>query len=146
VLFYGAPNSHRTSQIERLKVAGLNVHWHTDVHGEELHKWIQQSKMVVNIHYYQPSILELSRIVPALSCGAMVISEYSDDKDLDNLFREVVVFCKPDELVRTCLVWSMKTARELEQKRNEIKRMLQSNLTFEKFLKDSRAEEDWTIA
>jgi len=39
---------------------------------------------MLNMHYYYPSYQESYRILESLYYGACVISEYSDDKNIDN--------------------------------------------------------------
>jgi len=54
--------------------------------------YIVKNKLYLNIHYYIPSILEIVRIVPLLSQGCLVISERSDDKELDEMFSPFILW------------------------------------------------------
>jgi len=48
--------------------------------------------LYLNFHYYTPSILEIVRLVPLLTQGHLVISERSDDLNLDKLFEPYVIW------------------------------------------------------
>ncbi len=55
-------------------------------------EYISKNMIYLNIHYYVPSILEIVRIVPLLCQGHLVITEKSNDKNLDNIFEPYVVW------------------------------------------------------
>ena len=102
VLLYGSSCDHRNKCVERLRAAGLRVQYLTSCWGDDLKQARANSKIVLNSHYFNPSVLELARIVVAVEDNAFVISEYSDDSYLDYLFKDVVVFSTVKQLPRVC--------------------------------------------
>ena len=56
----------------------------------ELTRELQRSKYVLNIPFYNHSVLETHRIHKALSCGCKVVSLYSGDKSTDDFYRNYV--------------------------------------------------------
>jgi hypothetical protein len=80
VLFYGGINERRfkiLSKIDREFSTKIAV----GVFGPQLYELVTRSKLVVNIHYYDDSPLESTRIFEAISLGARVVSETSADSD-----------------------------------------------------------------
>lgn len=102
VLFYGASHDRRTRIEHLLKKKKLNVVFrYYNLFGHDRDELIQRAKVVLNIHYYTESSLETHRIEYLCSKGKCVISEYSNDHELDHLYDESVHFCKYDEIVST---------------------------------------------
>lgn len=81
VLFYGDPANPRREKF----LKKLNEHFCVEIvmgiYGDEVHKKIASSKVVVNIHYYEDALLETTRIYESLSLGALVVSEKAADQD-----------------------------------------------------------------
>ena len=128
VLFYGNTNSRRNIIIGKL-TKQLNAHGHSvkvvnGLFGEELLDIVSQSKVVLNIHFYENSILESDRIHIALQFPHVrVVSEYptSRDETTAHLYESHprILFCNEvrdysncdptinvnltDELFKTCL-------------------------------------------
>lgn len=80
VLFYGDTNCPRRQRILeeigkhfRLEVVG-------NLFGEALCTKILQSRVVINIHYYEGALLETTRVCECLSLGVPVISEIGADQ------------------------------------------------------------------
>ncbi|MHB1952387.1 MAG: glycosyltransferase [Sulfobacillus sp.] len=121
VLFYGSLNARRMAILEsvraelgeahRLHVANL------DLWGTKKKKLVARAKIVLNLHFDDQGILECTRIVPAMCCQAVVVSERSSDPVLDHRHRDSVIFAEPELLGRTC--------RELLQDPDKLRR--QSN-------------------
>ena len=54
---------------------------------------VNRSKISLNIHnYYGKSILEVTRIVPLISRGVLVVSERSDDKYYDEKMDGIIIY------------------------------------------------------
>jgi len=66
---------------------------------DKLNEVIGSSKYVLNIPCYENAPLATHRINKALSCGCEVLSEYSFDKKLDDLYSDFVHFGSVMELV-----------------------------------------------
>ena len=96
VLFYGSICERRQKIINELSKS-LHIHVVSNCFGEELISKILNSKVVVNIHYYEDAILETTRIYEILSLGVPVVSEDSIDidehKDLDKVVKFVKSGC-----------------------------------------------------
>lgn len=94
ILFFGDSLSSQRRQ-EMLKALNekYNVEIITDLFGEELNKKIIQSKVVLNLHYYENALLETPRIYQCLSLGVPVISESSRDQtNYPDLAKSVIFF------------------------------------------------------
>lgn len=93
VLFLGALNARREEYLQFLAHNGIKVQHKTNIFGEEKMRLIKRAKITVNIHYYvNPSILECERIGYLLANQKCVLSEYSNDTELDERYRNIVVF------------------------------------------------------
>ncbi|MFE0236529.1 methyltransferase type 11 [Brucella anthropi] len=51
-----------------------------DLFGDELYAVIQESRVVINIHYYEGALLEMPRICECISLGVPVLSEGTSDQ------------------------------------------------------------------
>ena len=65
-----------------------------NVYGHELYKHILESKIVLNIHFYEGAILETCRINECLSCEKLIISEPPNIIDVKNYeyYKDKIVF------------------------------------------------------
>tara|TARA_Y200000002_G_C22639545_1_gene646304 strand:+ start:110 stop:913 length:804 start_codon:yes stop_codon:yes gene_type:complete len=97
ILFYGTMNNHRTHILnfikhkinKKYKIKIIN-----NVFGENLFKYIEKSKIILNISYYKEALLECYRINEAQSCKKLVISFLPNKNDYENYnyYSESVVF------------------------------------------------------
>ena len=97
VLFHGSMCSRRSRILDdlqnkheiRMKIAGANF-------GKGLDELIQKTRIVLNLHYYDNSLLETARINEALKWGKIVVSEepMSEDKYSRELYKDAVIFTK----------------------------------------------------
>jgi hypothetical protein len=68
----------RQAILSELRRAGLTVHAPTGpIFGAQLAQLENQSRLLLNVHYYTPGIFESFRVVPAVHRGTPVISERS---------------------------------------------------------------------
>ena len=102
ILLYGTMHERRSKCISELKAVGINAKMICGVYGEALVKELLQTKIVLNIHFYQPSVLEQSRITPLIANKIMVISEPSCDIVIHRLYKDCVVFTPITNMVETC--------------------------------------------
>jgi hypothetical protein len=65
---------------------------------ESITKILSQSKVVLNMPFYQDNALETHRINKALACGCQVVSTFSKDKDADDFYKDYIYFA--DDLYR----------------------------------------------
>jgi hypothetical protein len=91
ILFFGDDSSARRKKILNLLGSEFKVKVINNNFSEELVTAINQSKIVLNIHYYEPSLLETTRIMDCLGRGKVVVSERSLDSD-DFIFKDLVYF------------------------------------------------------
>jgi Glycosyltransferase family 25 (LPS biosynthesis protein) len=94
VLFYGdAKCARRREFLERLR-ARLEVKVVSQVYGQDLFNEIIGAQVVVNVHYYDSSLLETTRICEVLSLGIPIVSEESVDIEQYGGLRAVVDFTR----------------------------------------------------
>jgi len=110
VLFYGAVNSRRKRILEQLGAAGLHVHILNGVYGEERDALITRAKLIVNIHFYTPAILEMPRLGYLLANGKAVASEYGPETERYEGLEDAALFCDYDNLVSGVLTLLQKDA------------------------------------
>ena len=95
VVFVGSKSIKREAILDNLKKTSLVVYsdfeWKNSK-PEDLTNLLNNSKVVINIPYYNNNSLETHRIIKALSCGCDVISLRSSDEELDRLFENYIYF------------------------------------------------------
>jgi hypothetical protein len=112
VLFYGSPNARRDRVLDDLRRVGLKVVNLFGVYGQRRDNYIARSKIVLNVHYYESRIFEITRIGFLLANRRFVISENGTDGDLETPYRTGLVFCDYEELIDCCRYYvSRETAR-----------------------------------
>lgn len=108
VLFYGLMNSRRNKIIEDLKKEGINIY--SPNYPENKPVWlkdkfdlIKRSKIVINIHYHSElndQTNDLLRIMFLLANKVVVVQEETNDKDIDEELKEIIV--PYDGIVKRC--------------------------------------------
>jgi hypothetical protein len=93
VLFYGSRNKRRDNILAGLLSAGLKVKILTGVYGEERDNYIARSKVVLNVHYYEPGIFEVVRVSYLWANAKCVVSEESPDSDFGVPYDDLVEAC-----------------------------------------------------
>ncbi|PIZ21780.1 MAG: hypothetical protein COY49_11975 [Comamonadaceae bacterium CG_4_10_14_0_8_um_filter_57_29] len=79
VLFYGDVNAPRRQSMLKELRKHFKVRTEGDLFGAALRRAVLSAKVVVNIHYYEGSLLESTRIFECLSLGVPLVSEASAD-------------------------------------------------------------------
>lgn len=92
LLFYGDPNSARRKQILQFLENRFRLKIVNNIFGPELWAELCGAKAVVNLHYYEDSVLETTRLSECMSFGVPVISEDVLNKDLCREFAGGVAF------------------------------------------------------
>lgn len=110
VVFYGDPTSPRRSKaFEVLNKHNINVKILSGVFGEELRTELKKTWIIINIHYYENSLLETTRLSEALSLGrSLIISEHSTDFTEDTRFSDTVQFVDYgdyDDMAEKIIYW-----------------------------------------
>jgi hypothetical protein len=103
VLFYGAPYERRYAVLRDLRDRGLRVKWLSGVYGASRDAWIARSKIVLNIHYWDAKIFEITRVSYLLANRRAVVSERGADPALERDVEAGVAFADYDELVDRCM-------------------------------------------
>jgi hypothetical protein len=83
VLFYGSINVRRQTTLDRLAGAGLNVKAAFGVYGAERDALIARSKLVLNVHFYEPGHFEIVRVGYLLANRKAVITEANPGEVVD---------------------------------------------------------------
>ena len=99
ILFVGCINQKRTDIIQKIGQVFPNVKVITyGIFDIELANYLERSKIVLNIHFYDNAILERVRINEALQYGTFVISEKPNQSDISAIeyYKDVVVFVEDE--------------------------------------------------
>ena len=97
ILFYGSLNDIRKHNINYLQQKLMPKYFikiAQNMYGSQLFQEIINSKIVLNIHFYENAILETCRLNEILSCNRIVISEKPNMIDIKNyeLYKDKVCF------------------------------------------------------
>lgn len=93
ILFYGTLNERRNKILTEIKKK-YNVHIVTNVFGESLNALIKRAKMVLNISFYNNSLLETTRIHECLQQNTPVISEIPK-LNATKVYDDYAIFIQP---------------------------------------------------
>jgi hypothetical protein len=133
ILFFGHMNERRHKIINYI-IKKLNnkykFRYITGLYGDALFEKILQSKIVLNIHYYEGSILETCRINEILSCNKLVISELPDISDIDNknYYNDLIVYYENiDDLINK-ITFYLDNKEIYDLKINNNKKFIDNNL------------------
>jgi GR25 family glycosyltransferase involved in LPS biosynthesis len=93
ILFYGSYNERRNNICNYLKKI-YNIKIVNNIYGEELYELINNSKIILNIHFYKDAILETCRLNEILVYNKVIISELPNENDYENmeLYRNNIIF------------------------------------------------------
>ena len=104
ILFYGGRHPKRVEmeRILREKFPRKNIVFrYFNLFDEERENVIQRSKIVLNIHYWPEASLETHRIEYLMARNKCVVTERSMDTELDNEYKNSVVFTKYEKMPET---------------------------------------------
>jgi hypothetical protein len=84
LLFYGTLNYRRYIILESLKqlFPDITIEIYDKLFGQELKEKIKKSKIILNLHYYENSVLETARIFEALNYNVHIISENNKEENI----------------------------------------------------------------
>ena len=122
VLFYGSVNPRRQAVLAGLTAAGINVKHLFSVYGEARDRAIAESKVVLNVHFYQDSIHEIVRTSYLLANRKAVVSECGPRTEIDEDIKGAMLAVPYDDIVRSCvaLVRDEPRRSELERRAFEV--------------------------
>jgi hypothetical protein len=103
VLFYGCINDRRKKILDDLIARGINVKVLFGVYGKERDEYISRAKVVLNLHYYDAKVFEITRCFYLMANRKFIISERGNDKQLEEPFEKGIWFCNYDEIVAACV-------------------------------------------
>jgi len=90
VLFIGNLNNKRKEWLKELD-EDINLKVITNLFFDKSIEYFARSKIIINIHYYKgDSILEVTRIIPALENNCLIISEDSQDPYYNILYDGII--------------------------------------------------------
>ena len=93
VVFYGDANSPRRERILSQLQTRFRIKIITNLFGSELETELKKAKVIVNIHYYENSLLETTRLYESLSFGrSVIVSERSNDSFEEKNLEGIVDF------------------------------------------------------
>jgi len=81
VLFYGSCNERRSSVLDQMHKLGLRTQIVFGAFGEGLDQLIARSKVILNVHFYDPGLFESVRVLPLVHRGVCVLGEQSRDNE-----------------------------------------------------------------
>ena len=99
VLFYGSINPRRAAILHSLKASGIAVHSVFGVYGSERDALIARAKVVLNLHYYDSSVLEMVRLSYLWTNRKAVVAECHSDTEIDSDLLDAACFVPYEELV-----------------------------------------------
>lgn len=116
VVFVGVVNQFRYNRIHKIKYFLLESTRFE--YRKSSGRFVSQDKIALNLHYYEgKTILETHRISEYLASKLVVLSEKSQDFELDNLFSPMVIYFKDRaDLERKFIELSSLSDQELEAK------------------------------
>ena len=111
ILFIGSLNERRNIILDKLKKLDFKVQICTNSYDNELYDYMSKSRIIINIHYYEESILEVVRLSSILNkkinnnnyINPIIISEFSNDTLLDSEYSKYINMCNYNELINECI-------------------------------------------
>jgi hypothetical protein len=89
LIFLGNISDRRMNILNNFK----NIYIDNKCHNEEYENITSKAKFSLNIHNYTGrNILEVTRIIPLICRGVMIISEKSNDEYYDSIFKDIIIF------------------------------------------------------
>ena len=92
VLFFGSVNARRQRVIDSMRALGLRVEAVFGVYATDRDALIARSKLVLNVHFYEAKVLEMTRISYLLANRVAVLSEGSSSPAEDAALAGGVAF------------------------------------------------------
>lgn len=118
VLFYGDIDVPRRQNILDELKKKFSVDVVSDTFGTDLYERIRRAKVVLNIHYYDTSLLETARIFECITLEKLVVSERSSDQRRFSGLENIVTFVDPGQIDQ--IVSAINRLISDQQHRNEI--------------------------
>ncbi len=94
VLFYGCINERRQRILNNLISAKVRLKSLFGIYGRDRDKWIERSKLIINIHYYESQIFEIIRTFYLFSNSVPVISEVNKTTSIESIYKPAIKPCE----------------------------------------------------
>ena len=101
ILFYGAINQRREGVLTGILQKGVNLHIAQNVYDSARDFQLFNSKLVLNIHYYEPATLELPRLGYLFANRKPVISEITPETEIYADHEDICFFYQKDALAES---------------------------------------------
>jgi len=103
VLFIGSMSERRKEILLKLINAGLKVERLFNIYGDERDAYIARAKVVLNLHFYEPSIFEMFRVSHLLANRKCVVTEDGGhDLELESFAQRACVYTGTAGIVERC--------------------------------------------
>lgn len=102
VLFVGSVSPRRMKVLEAIAKTGLKVSALYNSYGAQRDAVIARAKIIINIHFYEAQVFEITRVSYMLANRKCVVSEPGFDRTLEDPFAQAVAFAPYDKLAETC--------------------------------------------
>lgn len=132
VLFYGSINRRRQEVLDELQKEGVLVKTLFNIFGDERDAFIRQSKIVLNMHFYESSILELPRLMYLWGNSVPVVTEVGPNTEVDLTLRDLVGGVSSSDIVQT-VVSRLNSYAQTDQRAQMLAQVIQEKFTFEGF-------------
>jgi hypothetical protein len=111
--FFGLINERRANILEQLLSSNVKVKIITNKYGQDLATELLGCKAVLNIHAYDSSIFETSRMLRPIAMGFPVLSEKSLLPQLIDWEKAPIIFSNYNDLVNDAIRFSRDSSSEL---------------------------------
>lgn len=101
VLSYGSSNPRRHKIFDQLQHSS-NAHHAFGIYGAKRDELIARAKIVLNVHFYESKVFEIVRCSYLLANSKCIVSERGLDRELEDKFKDGIVFCDYDDIAKTC--------------------------------------------
>lgn len=120
VLFYGSSNPRREKVFSDLEQRGVKIKKIWMSFGKERDSLVADSKIVLNLHYYESMMFEIVRVHYLVNNGVAVIAEINEETSIHPLYRRVVEGVCYERLADTCIQF-LRQPEKIEHLRLESK-------------------------
>ena len=103
LLFYGGRNQRRIEVLNQIRNAGVNFRYLNGVYGPDRDNFIEQSKVVLNLHLYPSEIFELVRVNYLMHNKVCVLTELSASTKIEQELKELFVCSSREAIASTAL-------------------------------------------
>jgi hypothetical protein len=104
VLFYGSLNDRRKIVLQELNEK-CRVQVAFGFYGAALDALIARAKIVLNMHFYDTAIHEITRTSYLMANKKCVVTEVGKDTALEEPYKDAMVFCEYEKLADRCMAY-----------------------------------------